>query len=506
MQRTLHGEKPQSLPVALSAHSELTINMKTASEIDLFPPWELLLKSKQIHQDQIDQGPYLSFLDAIDEGICTNRNLAVERYLVASGKQRVAQARSPLNPQIHVSSLGRIIDQDRARLGIGAEPQSAASGIVSGSQILYSSELNGKLRAERFSQNARCWLYQSKTLDTAFQTASAYLNVLRAKTLENIERNNLRLTRNNLQISKHREESGVASASEVYRWESSLANDQARVIDAKFAKRSAVAVLNRLLNRLQNSQLDLEDVLLTSPYWLQSGPWIAKHIKDDRDLELYIEHTTYEGHKLSPEISELNQKICSQKEILGITDRAFWSPTLALKGEFDHRYAVGGARGRAGITSVDRTDWHTALDLSFPLYQGGKKCADFKQAKLDLYALCTQREALAEEIEEKIRISIYNSFTSFAAIDLSKASSTAAHKNLNLISDAYTKGTRPIIDLLDAQHQALVADLITANAIYDFLIDLLKVQRAVGRFDFFMTAEEKEKWKMEFDQFLEQRK
>lgn len=506
IQRTLHGEMPQSLPVALNAHSGLTINMKTASKIDVFPPWELLLESKQIHQDQVDQGSYLSFLNAINEGLCANRSLAVQRYQVASGQERVAQARSPLNPQIHVNSLARLIDQDRARLGIGAEPQAAASGIVTGSQVLYSSELNGKLRAERFAQNARCWLYQSSALDTAFQTARAYLNVLRAKTLENIQRNNLRLTRNNLQISKHREESGVASASEVYRWESSLANDQTRVINAKFAKRSSLTVLNRLLSRPQDTQSHLENVLLTSPYWLQSGPWLAKHIKDDQDLELYIEHTTYEGHKLSPEISELNQKICSQKEILGISDRAFWSPTLALKGEIDHRYAVGGARGRTGITSVDRTDWHTALDLSFPLYQGGKKCADFRQAKLDLYALCTQKEALAEEIEEKIRVSIYDAITSFAAIDLSKVSSASAHKNLNLISDAYAKGTRPIIDLLDAQHQALVADLITANAIYDFLIDLLRVQRAVGRFDFFMTEKEKEKWKMEFDQFLEQRK
>ena len=37
-----------------------------------------------------------------------------------------------------------------------------------------------------------------------------------------------------------------------------------------------------------------------------------------------------------------------------------------------------------------------------------------------------------------------------------------------------------IVDLIDAQRNALVAEQRSANAVYDFLIDLMEVERAAG--------------------------
>ena len=41
---------------------------------------------------------------------------------------------------------------------------------------------------------------------------------------------------------------------------------------------------------------------------------------------------------------------------------------------------------------------------------------------------------------------------------------------------------------------ALVADQAAANAVYDFLIDLMELQRAANSFDFFTSLEEREAW------------
>ncbi len=46
------------------------------------------------------------------------------------------------------------------------------------------------------------------------------------------------------------------------------------------------------------------------------------------------------------------------------------------------------------------------------------------------------------------------------------------------------------MDLLDAQTQALVAEEVAASAGFDYLIDFMNVQRAVGQFDFFSAPEE----------------
>jgi outer membrane protein TolC len=49
-----------------------------------------------------------------------------------------------------------------------------------------------------------------------------------------------------------------------------------------------------------------------------------------------------------------------------------------------------------------------------------------------------------------------------------------------------------IIELLDAQNAAFVAELTAANALYEFMVDLMEVERAVGRFGVFVTAEDRE--------------
>jgi outer membrane protein TolC len=48
-----------------------------------------------------------------------------------------------------------------------------------------------------------------------------------------------------------------------------------------------------------------------------------------------------------------------------------------------------------------------------------------------------------------------------------------------------------IIDLLDAQNAALNAGLAAANAVYDFLIDLVEVERSVGKLYFLATETER---------------
>jgi outer membrane protein TolC len=93
---------------------------------------------------------------------------------------------------------------------------------------------------------------------------------------------------------------------------------------------------------------------------------------------------------------------------------------------------------------------------------------------------------------------------SFAAIDLSREAAAAARRNFDLVRDSYARGVVSILDLLDAQNQALVAELVAANEVYRFVIDLMEVQRAVGRYDFFATPEERDDFFERLETFIEE--
>jgi outer membrane protein TolC len=62
-----------------------------------------------------------------------------------------------------------------------------------------------------------------------------------------------------------------------------------------------------------------------------------------------------------------------------------------------------------------------------------------------------------------------------------------------------------IIDLLDAQNASLIADEAASNAVYDFLIDFIDVERAVGRFYFLASPEERQQLFDRADNFYRER-
>ena len=71
------------------------------------------------------------------------------------------------------------------------------------------------------------------------------------------------------------------------------------------------------------------------------------------------------------------------------------------------------------------------------------------------------------------------------------------------MSDSYARGAVSILDLLDAQNAAVGAEQLYANAVYDFFVDLMEVQRASNRFDFFLSPEDRELWYERLEDFFE---
>ncbi|MGD9224418.1 MAG: hypothetical protein PVH22_14280, partial [Desulfobacteraceae bacterium] len=78
-------------------------------------------------------------------------------------------------------------------------------------------------------------------------------------------------------------------------------------------------------------------------------------------------------------------------------------------------------------------------------------------------------------------------------------------RNLDIITDAYSRGAASVIDLLDAQNAALAADVNAINAVYDFLLDLFRAERAIGRFTIFDTQQERDAIFDRMTKFFQQR-
>ncbi|MEO1368240.1 MAG: TolC family protein, partial [Acidobacteriota bacterium] len=76
-------------------------------------------------------------------------------------------------------------------------------------------------------------------------------------------------------------------------------------------------------------------------------------------------------------------------------------------------------------------------------------------------------------------------------IELAEEGAKWAGKNLDLVEDLYAEGAVDITQLLDAQSAAVQADEAASNAVYNFLVDLMNANRAVGHFDLFLGPAER---------------
>ena len=91
-----------------------------------------------------------------------------------------------------------------------------------------------------------------------------------------------------------------------------------------------------------------------------------------------------------------------------------------------------------------------------------------------------------KELELEIRNNLHAVQASYPLIELTRISAESARKNLDLVQDNYILGNVSIINYLDALTASLDADQNATNAVYDFLINLMNLQRSTAEFDFFL--------------------
>jgi outer membrane protein TolC len=112
------------------------------------------------------------------------------------------------------------------------------------------------------------------------------------------------------------------------------------------------------------------------------------------------------------------------------------------------------------------------------------------KAQKELEYLSFQREAITERIKQRILSAILLTGASYVSIEQARHAAEAANKSLEIVQNAYTQGAVSILRLLDAQNAAFNAEQVAANAVYDFLLDMMEMERSTGRFEFFMSEEE----------------
>ena len=508
VQRILLGEDPAEFPVDFERGERLTINMATARAIALFPSWGMITEAELLNEDdRTDIGRQVSLASVAREAVFANRDLRAAERNLAGGLERIRRARADLFPRIGVGSSGSVIDKDRAQAGFGSAGRQTYAGSVGLSQVIYSDQVRAGFDIERHLQVSRQQERDELRLDIIRDAAVAYLNVLASKTVERVRKDNLRLTRANLELARSRQRLGAASASEVFRWENQIANNRREVIDASAIRNQVEMALNRILHRPLEESFSAQEATLADPELISSFQRLSPYINNYGLFDVFREFMVQEAFDASPELKRLDAAIAAQRRALLATERSFYLPEVSAQAEISTFIQIGSGALPAFpglvIPRVGNVNWNLGFGASLPLYTGGGRRAERGRAEEELARLLLDRESVQERVEQRTRSTLHAAMASFAGIELSQDAADAARNNLDLVTDAYVQGVLDILDLLDAQNAALVSELVAANAIHSFLIDLMEVERSVGRFDFFVDSDQEREFFSRLNRFFD---
>lgn len=501
MQRILKGENAGDIPVDFASAPQLTINMATARAIGFYPNWRTLTEAELIHQEKTEAGRTLSLAASVKEAVRVNLDLLAAHKQVESGKQEVNKARASLLPQLDAAATGTVIKKETAEGSFGQQAQRQMEGSLTLSQVIYSEPAWANYSIEKHLQKGREDERRRVELDIAEQAATTYLDVLRAQALARIQRANLRLSVSNLDLARLRESAGASGRSDVYRWESEVATSRKNVIEADAQVEVADLAMNRILNRPLEEPFTTTETAIDDSSLLTGEQRLFGYFDNAQTFGVFRDFMVQEGLSAAPELRQLEAALAAQERAKSASSRAFWMPTVALQAGLTNVFYRGGA-GSTGaqlpsslpISLPEQQDlfWNAGVQVSLPLITGLSRIAQNEQAAVEIDRLQLEAQSLELAISQRIRSAMHVAGASYAGIEQARVAAEAARKNLELVTEAYSSGAVAIVTLLDAQNAALVAYEAATNAVYGFLIDLMRVERAVGQFYFLRTAQEKQ--------------
>jgi outer membrane protein TolC len=134
------------------------------------------------------------------------------------------------------------------------------------------------------------------------------------------------------------------------------------------------------------------------------------------------------------------------------------------------------------------------VQLSLPIYSGGKIKNETKRIEKQLEGIEYQKKGVENLIIQRINSAILKMVSEYSKIENAEKSVKAAEKSLDLVKDSYLRGVVSISDLIDAQTAFISAKRYEEAVVYQFLSALLETERASGKYYIIMGDEEKSQY------------
>ncbi|MBK6266570.1 TolC family protein [Marivirga sp. S37H4] len=277
----------------------------------------------------------------------------------------------------------------------------------------------------------------------------AYYNFCMAHTAIEILENSQLLVEQNLKVNQSLKDNGKALPAQLLRAESELENIKSQLIEANNKLQNATYYVNFLLNRSLDASVKFEEPGL--------------------DEGIYLNLLQEKDHSRRAEILKINKAQNIQQHLLR-SNQNYAIPNVSA-------FLDLGLQGFNFEVNEQSRYYLFGLQLSMPLFHGGRNKNAISSSQLNLESLNHQEALLNSQIEMAIRTSKNNIKASQAAKSSAESNLKASTAYLKLLEKGYREGVNSLIEFIDARNQYTNAALKVSIANYNLLNAIADLER-----------------------------
>ena len=204
---------------------------------------------------------------------------------------------------------------------------------------------------------------------------------------------------------------------------------------------------------------------------------VAGKLEDYSSQMLYAE---IQGDSISLENNTTMRQLALQAEQLAHTikmQKYAYIPTLSAAFSF----SINAMTNDFKFSQYQWTPYsYVGVNLSIPVFSGGKRYNDVRQAKTQATQLRLQTMDTERNLKISIRQSLVTMETSMKTYQAAKAAVASARKGYSIASKTYQVGKNTLLELNDARLALTQAELGASQAVYDYLVAKAILEQTLG--------------------------
>ena len=397
-----------------------------------------------------------SLRDALARTYNSNPTIMGQRAQLRSLDEGVAIARAQGRPQIS-GTAG--VNQDLTRTG-GGNGRNLSAGVDVSYPLFNGGRVRNSIRAADERVLAGRANLKATEGDIFTEAVGAYMDVIRDRSIVDLNRNQVRVLETNLQATRDRFEVGDLTRTDVAQSEARLALAQSNLAGAE--------------GRLQGSEENYRRVIGDLPDELAPPPPLPPlPTNPDQAVEIALANNS--------DVASLAAQIRASGLDVSVA-RADRLPTVNAIGSGRETNYLGTADTQFGPLAPNNTvSTGLGVQARIPIYQGGLVGARVRQ----LQSVQSQLLERGVEVERSVVAQARAAFASFQAAQLAiRSNETAVAANTLALEGTraeQTVGTRNVLDVLNAEQELLNAQVALVTARRDEYVAGFQLLNAMGQ-------------------------